>query len=101
MPLTSGLATIWAAANALNLKRFVDAQRHPLFQIAEYQVSQWTRRSISALMVTVQVVEDFLGSSRNHGTTLSNRDFSLQVLAVLEAGERSMRALGERIPVEL
>jgi UDP-2-acetamido-3-amino-2,3-dideoxy-glucuronate N-acetyltransferase len=45
-------------------------------------------------------VEDFLGSIVKRTTPLSNGEFSLQVLAVLEAGERSLRARGERIPVE-
>ena len=45
-------------------------------------------------------VKDFLESIRDGREPISNGDFSLGVLAVLEAGERSMRSNGERILVE-
>lgn len=45
-------------------------------------------------------VKDFLESIQSGRPPLSNGDFSLQVLAVLEAGERSLRAHGGKIPVE-
>ena len=45
-------------------------------------------------------VKDFLESIRDTREPLSNGDFSLRVLAVLEAGERSMRSNGERIRVD-
>ena len=45
-------------------------------------------------------VKDFLESIRDSRLPLSNGDFSLQVLAVLEAGERSLRAHGAQIRVD-
>jgi UDP-2-acetamido-3-amino-2,3-dideoxy-glucuronate N-acetyltransferase len=45
-------------------------------------------------------VKDFLESIRDDRLPLSNGDFSLQVLAVLEAGERSVRSHGDKIAVE-
>ncbi len=45
-------------------------------------------------------VKDFLESILDDRTPLSNGDFALQVLAVLEAGERSVRANGARATVE-
>jgi predicted dehydrogenase len=45
-------------------------------------------------------VTDFLESILNDRVPLSNGDFALQVLAVLEAGERSMRANGAKTAVE-
>jgi predicted dehydrogenase len=45
-------------------------------------------------------VNDFLESIRDHREPLSNGDFSLRVLAVLEAGERSVRSNGERVRVD-
>ena len=45
-------------------------------------------------------VKDFLESIQNERLPLSNGDFSLKVLAVLEAGERSIRSNGDKIPVE-
>jgi predicted dehydrogenase len=45
-------------------------------------------------------VRDFLESILDDRTPLSNGDFALQVLAVLEAGERSVRANGARATVE-
>jgi len=45
-------------------------------------------------------VKDFLESIRDNRTPLSHGEFSLQVLAVLEAGDRSVRSNGEKIPVE-
>jgi predicted dehydrogenase len=45
-------------------------------------------------------VKDFLESIRNGRLPLSNGDFSLQVLAVLEAGERSVRSHGDKIAVQ-
>ena len=44
-------------------------------------------------------VEDFLGAIGGDHEPVSNGDFSLRVLAVLEAGERSLRAGGVRMPV--
>lgn len=49
----------------------------------------------------VAAVEDFLESVRAGGEPVSNGDFSLKVLAVLEAGERSVRAHGARIPIDI
>jgi predicted dehydrogenase len=45
-------------------------------------------------------VKDFLESIRDQREPLSNGDFSLRVLAVLEAGERSLRSNGERSQVD-
>jgi UDP-2-acetamido-3-amino-2,3-dideoxy-glucuronate N-acetyltransferase len=45
-------------------------------------------------------VKDFLESIQDDRLPISNGDFSLQVLAVLEAGERSVRSNGARVPVE-
>ena len=45
-------------------------------------------------------VKDFLDSIRDQREPLSNGDFSLNVLAVLEAGERSLRSNGERIRID-
>jgi UDP-2-acetamido-3-amino-2,3-dideoxy-glucuronate N-acetyltransferase len=44
-------------------------------------------------------VNDFLESARAGRAPLSDGDFSLKVLAVLEAGERSLRANGSKIPI--
>jgi UDP-2-acetamido-3-amino-2,3-dideoxy-glucuronate N-acetyltransferase len=46
-------------------------------------------------------VADFVECVRDHRLPLSNGNFSLQVLAVLEAGERSLRANGARVPIEV
>ena len=46
-------------------------------------------------------VEDFLVAVRDGREPVSNGDFSLNVLAILEAGERSVRACGARIPVDV
>ena len=46
-------------------------------------------------------VEDFLEAIRGGREPVSNGDFSLRVLAILEAGERSARAQGARIPVDV
>jgi predicted dehydrogenase len=48
-----------------------------------------------------EAVEDFLGAVRGGREPVSNGDFSLGVLAILEAGERSVRAEGARIPVDV
>jgi predicted dehydrogenase len=45
-------------------------------------------------------VEDFLEAIRGDHEPVSNGDFSLRVLAILEAGERSLRAGGARMPVD-
>jgi predicted dehydrogenase len=45
-------------------------------------------------------VQDFLESIRECRPPLSNGDFSLHVLALLEAGERSLRANGAQIRVD-
>ena len=45
-------------------------------------------------------VKDFLESIRDHREPLSNGDFSLRVLAILEAGERSLRSDGERVRLD-
>lgn len=45
-------------------------------------------------------VEDFLAALRGHYEPVSNGAFSLKVLAILEAGERSLRAGGARMPVD-
>ena len=45
-------------------------------------------------------VKDFLEGIRDQREPLSNGDFSLRVLAVLEAGERSLRSNGERVAVD-
>ena len=44
-------------------------------------------------------VEDFVESIRNGGTPVSDGKFSLDVLAVLDAGERSLRAGGEKTAI--
>jgi predicted dehydrogenase len=44
-------------------------------------------------------VNDFLGSIRNGHAPLSDSRFSLRVLQVLEAGERSLKAGGAKIPI--
>jgi predicted dehydrogenase len=46
-------------------------------------------------------VDDFLEAVRTGREPVSNGDFSLKVLAILEAGERSVRAEGARIPVDV
>ncbi len=46
-------------------------------------------------------VEDFLEAIRGGREPVSNGDFSLKVLAVLEAGEISVRAHGARIPIDI
>jgi len=46
-------------------------------------------------------VTDFLECIRDQRPPLSNGDFSLQVLAVLEAGERSLRANGARVQIDI
>ena len=47
----------------------------------------------------VLAINDFLDSARTGRAPLSNGDFSLKVLAVLEAGEQSLRANGNKIPI--
>jgi UDP-2-acetamido-3-amino-2,3-dideoxy-glucuronate N-acetyltransferase len=47
----------------------------------------------------VLAINDFLESARTGCAPLSDGDFSLKVLAVLEAGERSLRANGSKIPI--
>jgi len=44
-------------------------------------------------------VTDFLESILDNRVPLSDGDFALQVLAVLEAGERSVRAAGAKMTV--
>ena len=46
-------------------------------------------------------VEDFLESIRQARAPLSDGRFSLKVLALLEAGEKSLRAGGKKIPLEI
>jgi predicted dehydrogenase len=46
-------------------------------------------------------VEDFLQAVGGGGEPVSNGEFSLRVLAILEAGERSVKAAGARIPIEI
>jgi predicted dehydrogenase len=46
-------------------------------------------------------VTDFLDSIRRRHAPISDGGFSLRVLALLEAGEKSLRAGGEKIAVEL
>jgi UDP-2-acetamido-3-amino-2,3-dideoxy-glucuronate N-acetyltransferase len=46
-------------------------------------------------------VEDFFGSIRESRAPLSDGKFSLEVLAVLDAGERSLRANGARTAVDI
>jgi UDP-2-acetamido-3-amino-2,3-dideoxy-glucuronate N-acetyltransferase len=45
-------------------------------------------------------VRDFLESIENRRAPLSDGDFSLKVLAVLEAGERSLRANGAQVGID-
>jgi len=45
-------------------------------------------------------VDDFLAAVAGNHEPISNGAFSLKVLAILEAGERSLRAGGARIPVD-
>lgn len=45
-------------------------------------------------------VEDFLQAIRGGHEPVSNGEFSLRVLALLEAGERSLRAGGARVPID-
>ena len=46
-------------------------------------------------------IEDFLDAIRGGREPVSNGKFSLRVLAILEAGERSVRAGGARIPISI
>ncbi len=46
-------------------------------------------------------VDDFLGSIRARRAPVSDGEFSLKVLAVLEAGEASLRAGGKKISINL
>jgi UDP-2-acetamido-3-amino-2,3-dideoxy-glucuronate N-acetyltransferase len=46
-------------------------------------------------------IDDFLAAIRSGKKPVSDGEFSLRVLALLEAGERSLRACGERMPVEI
>jgi predicted dehydrogenase len=46
-------------------------------------------------------VEDFIEAVRGGREPISNGDFSLKVLAILEAGERSARSGGARIPISV
>jgi len=45
-------------------------------------------------------VKDFVETIRDGGTPVSNGKFSLDVLAVLDAGERSLRAGGKKIAID-
>jgi len=56
---------------------------------------------IAAEEPLASAVADFLGSIRERRAPLSDGEFSLKVLAVLEAGERSLRAGGKKIAIEV
>jgi predicted dehydrogenase len=67
----------------------------PSRMLAEHKLTGFQDQEPLAL-----AVKDFLESIRDDRPPLSNGDFSLQVLAVLEAGERSLHANGNKIAVE-
>ena len=72
-----------------------DANTIPSKIIAERNLE-----GIAAEEPLASAVADFLGSIRERRAPLSDGEFSLKVLAVLEAGERSLRAGGKKIAVE-
>jgi len=74
----------------------VDANTIPSKILSERQLEGITAEEPLASAVT-----DFLGSIRERRAPVSDGDFSLKVLAVLEAGERSLRAGGKKIAIEL
>jgi predicted dehydrogenase len=67
----------------------------PAKMLAEHEIKGFTDQEPLAA-----AVKDFLESILDNRVPLSNGDFALQVLAVLEAGERSLRANGARTTVE-
>jgi predicted dehydrogenase len=74
----------------------VDANTIPSKILSERQLE-----GITAEEPLASAVADFLGSIRERRAPVSDGDFSLKVLAVLEAGERSLRAGGKKIAIEL
>ncbi len=48
----------------------------------------------------VLAINDFLESARTGRTPLSDGDFSLKVLAVLEAGDQSLHSNGSKVPIK-
>lgn len=64
-------------------------------------LSERNLEGITAEEPLASAVADFLGSIRERRSPISDGEFSLKVLAVLEAGEESLRAGGKKITIEL
>jgi predicted dehydrogenase len=64
-------------------------------------LSERNLEGITAVEPLASAVADFLGSIRERRAPVSDGAFSLKVLAVLEAGERSLRSGGKKIAIEL
>jgi predicted dehydrogenase len=67
--------------------------------IASKFLSERNLEGITAEEPLASAVADFLGSIREQRSPVSDGEFSLNVLAVLEAGEQSLRAGGKKIVI--
>jgi predicted dehydrogenase len=72
-----------------------DANTIPSKMIAEHNLE-----GIATEEPLAAAVADFLGAIRDRRAPLSDGEFSLRVLAVLEAADRSLRSGGKKIPIE-
>jgi predicted dehydrogenase len=69
--------------------------------IASKFLSERNLEGITAEEPLASAVADFLGSIRERRSPVSDGEFSLNVLAVLEAGEQSLRAGGKKIAINV
>ena len=69
--------------------------------IASKFLSERNLEGITAEEPLASAVADFLGSIRERRSPVSDGEFSLNVLAVLEAGEQSLAAGGKKIAINL
>lgn len=69
--------------------------------IASKFLSERNLEGITTEEPLASAVADFLGGIREHRSPVSDGEFSLKVLAVLEAGEQSLRSGGKKILIDV
>jgi predicted dehydrogenase len=89
-------ATVYEYATGAAAGGGVDANT-----IASKFLSERNLEGITAEEPLASAVADFLGSIRERRSPVSDGEFSLKVLAVLEAGEQSLRAGGKKILIDV
>lgn len=74
--------------------------KRPLSMIPAKIIAEHRMEDVGAAEPLVNAVSDFVESVRENRRPLSNGEFSLKVVAILEAGERSLRSGGKKIAIK-